>query len=64
MRGTMRKKFICPTCGENIGAPVIDTDNNWFKYRRYRKCELCGTVFVTQETIMYTTNRKGREVNG
>lgn len=64
MRGTMRIKFKCPACKEDIKAPVIDTYPMYYGFMRYRKCEKCNTVFVTTETVNRITHRKGREVNG
>ena len=63
MRGTMRVKFKCPSCNGYIKAQVIDTSVESDGFKRYRKCEKCGIVFVTMENICYMTKRKGREVN-
>lgn len=59
MRGKMRKKFICPKCGEEIGAHVIDTLPFFGGFRRWRKCEECGVVFVTSEKISYISRTRG-----
>ena len=61
MRGTMRRKFTCPVCGKFVKAPVMDTEPYYAGFKRYRKCELCRTVFVTHEKVAYTTGRESYE---
>lgn len=60
MRGTMRKKFVCPVCGEKVGGPVRDTEPRYNGFFRYRECENCGVVFVTEEKITKAILRDGK----
>ena len=55
MKGKMRKKFTCPGCGEEIGAPVLDVKTIYSGFRRYRQCEECRVVFATVEKVDHIT---------
>lgn len=49
----------CPYCGEDdnlvIAGKVFPNG-----YRRYRKCQICGRNFITNEYLMKTVMKKAR----
>ena len=57
MRGTLRKKFVCPSCREKVCTRVIDTKVEYYGFDRYRRCENCDAVFVTTEKIDHLSSR-------
>lgn len=61
MKGTMRRKFICPNCQREIKARVMDTEKVYNGFRRYRQCEECGCNFATLEKVWYITGRRNDE---
>lgn len=51
MNSKYTKHFKCPNCGRYIRGAVRETRNEFEGVLRRRKCEECGIIIETLETI-------------